>query len=181
MKTKQSAGSFVGRNYLTWLIYGVSAFIITLMQNAPHFFPIVSHARPTPLVLFVVCVAMFEGPRFGAAIGVFSGLLWDLYSVRVFGFTALQMLFVSVIVALFVQWLLRTNFLSGMLLCACGVLAQMLVEWFFRYVLYMHEEMLTILVSVYLPNALYTVLLSPLMYWFVLAIARFLRRHKKTV
>jgi len=161
-------------------MYGLSAFIIMLMQNAPAFFPSIGYARPTPLVLFVVCVAMFEGPRIGAAIGVISGLLWDLYSVRVFGFTALQMLFVSVIVALLVQWLLRTNFLSGMLLCFSGVVAQMLVEWFFRYVLFMHEETWTILISVYLPNALYTVLLSPVMYWFVLALARFLRRHRKT-
>lgn len=181
MKTKQTAGSYMGRNYLTWLIYGVSALIILLMQNAPNFFPTIFYARPTPLVLFVVCVAMFEGPRVGAAIGVLSGLLWDLYSMRVFGFTALQMLFVSVIVALLVQWLLRTNFLSGMLLCFCGVLAQMLVEWFFRYVLFMHEETMTTLIAVYLPNALYTVLLSPIMYWFVLALARFLRRHKKTI
>ena len=179
MKTKQTAGSFVGRNYLTWLVYGLGAIVLTLMQNAPNFFPTIGFARPTPLVLFVVCVAMFEGPRIGAAIGVFSGLLWDLYSMRVFGFTALQMLFISVIVALLVQWLLRTNFLSGMLLCVGGVVALMLLEWFFRYVLYMNDEMLTILLSVYLPNALYTVLLSPLMYWLVLALARFLRRQQK--
>lgn len=181
MKTKQSAGSYMGRNYLSWLVYGLSAFLLMLMQNAPNFFPAIGYARPTPLVLFVVCVAMFEGPRMGAAIGVASGLMWDLYSVRVFGFTALQMLFVSVIVALLVQWLLRTNFLSGMLLCFCGVVAQMLAEWFFRYVLFMHEEVWTILMAVYLPNALYTVLLSPVMYWFVLALARFLRRHRKAV
>ena len=181
MKTKQSAGSYMGRNYMTWLVYGIGAFLIVLMQNAPNFFPTIAFARPTPLVLFVVCVAMFEGPRIGAGVGVFSGLLWDLYSIRVFGFTALQMLFISVIVALLVQWLLRTNFLSGMLLCFCGVLAQMLVEWFFRYVLFMHEEMLTILISVYLPNAVYTIVLSPLMYWLVLGLARFLRRRKKSV
>ena len=180
MRTKQTAGSFMGRNYLTWLIYGLSAFVIMLLQNAPNFFPTIGYARPTPLVLLVVCIAMFEGPRIGAIIGLISGLFWDLYSVRVFGFTALQMLFIGAIVALLVQWLLRTNFLSGMLLCVAGVVIQMLIEWFFRYVLYMHDEMLTILVSVYLPNALYTVCLSPVMYWFILFLARFLRRHRKT-
>ncbi len=181
MKTKQTAGSYLGRNYLTWIVYGAAALLLMLMQNAPHFFPVIGYVRPTPLVLFVVCVAMFEGPRVGAAIGVASGLMWDLYSVRVFGFTALQMLIISVIVALLVQWLLRTNFLSGMLLCVCGVLVQMLIEWFFRYALYMHEEVWRILLSVYLPNALYTMVLSPVMYWIVLALARFLRRRKKTV
>ncbi|MBE6806507.1 MAG: rod shape-determining protein MreD [Ruminococcaceae bacterium] len=179
MKTNHTVGSSLGRDYVTWILYSVCAFLITLMQNAPHCFPPILNARPTPLVLFVVCVAMFEGPRIGAAFGVISGVLWDLYSVRVFGFTALQLLLISVVVALLIQWLLRTNFWSGMLLCLCGVLVQMLVEWFFRYVLYMHEEMLSVLVYVYLPNALYTVLLSPLMYWLVMTLARYLRRHRK--
>ena len=179
MKTKQTAGSFMGRNYLSWIVYGLSALLITLMQNAPNFFPPIYFARPTPLVLFVVCVAMFEGYRTGAAIAITSGLLWDLYSDRIFGFTALQLLFIGVIVALLVQWLLRTNFWSCMLLCVSGVLVQMIAEWFFRYVLFMADESLMILWRVYLPNALYTIVLSPLMYWLVLLLAQFLRRKQK--
>ena len=179
MKTKQSAGSYWGRNYLTWVVYGIAVLVLMLMQNAPHFFPAIHYARPTPIVLFVVCVAMFEGPRIGAIIGAISGLFWDLYSFRVFGFTAFQLLLIGVVVALLIQWLLRTNFLSAMLLCAGGVLVQMLFEWFFRYVLFMNDESITILLNVYLPNAAYTVVLSPLMDWLVLFLARFLRRHQK--
>lgn len=178
MKTKQATGSFMGRNYLSWIVYGLVALSIMLMQNAPNFFPPICFARPTPLVLFVVCVAMFEGYRTGAAIAIISGLFWDLYSDRVFGFTALQLLFISVIVALLVQWLLRTNFWSSMLLCVSGVLVQMITEWFFRYVLFLSEESLWILWRVYLPNALYTIFLSPLMYWLVLLLARYLRKKQ---
>lgn len=178
MKTKQAAGSFVGRNYLSWIVYGLAALVIMLMQNAPNFFPPIFFARPAPLVLFVVCVAMFEGYRTGAAVAIISGFLWDLYSDRVFGFTALQLLFISVIVALLVQWLLRTNFWSSMLLCVSGVLVQMITEWFFRYVLFLSGESLVILWRVYLPNALYTIILSPLVYWLVLFLARFLRKKQ---
>ena len=176
--TKRTKGSIWGHPYQAWLMYGISAFVLMLMQNAPNFFPSIYYARPTPLVLFVVCVAMFEGPRLGAAIGVFSGLLWDLYSERLFGFTALQLLFFGVIVALLIQWLLRTNFISCMLLCILAVFLQMTIEWFFRYVLFMNEESLTILWRVYLPNALYTVALAPLIYWIVFSMARHLRRRQ---
>ncbi len=178
MKTKQSAGFFLSQNALSWLVYGLGALVLMLLQNAPHCFPVIGNARPTPLVLFVVCVALFEGPRIGAIIGVVAGLMWDLYALRLFGLTAVQLLIISVTVGLLVQWLLRTNFLSAMLLCAGGTLAQMLLEWLLNYALFLDEEAGRILVAVYLPNAAYTVLLSPLMYWLVLGLARFLRRHK---
>lgn len=179
MKTKRPVGIYVGRNYLSWLLYGGSALLLLLLQTAPRLFPVIHNARPSPLVLFAVCVAIFEGPQMGAIIGVIAGLLWDMYSFRLFGLNAMLLLLICVTVGLLVQWLLRANFLSGMLLCAGGVLTHMLLEWLLCYALFLHEETGAVLWHVYLPNALYTVLLSPLMYWGVLWMARFLRRRQK--
>ena len=179
MKTKRSTGFFWVQHYLTWIVYGFCALLIMLMQMAPRFFPVIFDARPTPLLLFVICVAMFEGPRIGAVIGVLVGLLWDLYGFRLFGLNAMILLLLSVTVGLLVQWLLRTNFLSGMLLCAGGVLIHVLLEWSLCYALFLHKETFVVLLRVYLPNALYTVLLAPFMYWLVLFLARFLRRNRK--
>ena len=178
MKTKQSAGLFRLENALSWLFYGLGALILMLMQTAPRFFPVVGFARPTPLILFVICVAIFEGPFTGAAVGVWSGVLWDLYAFRVFGFNALLLLAIGVTVGLLVQWLLRANFLSGMLLCVAGVVVHMLMEWLLCYALFLHEQTWPVLWRVYLPNTLYTLLLAPPMYWLVLTIARFIRRRK---
>ena len=175
MKTKQTLGFYMGKNYLTWLLYGIMALAIMLMQTAPRFFPMIGNARPEPLVLFAVCVAFFEGPQVGAIIGVIVGLLWDLYSFRLFGLNAMLLLIIGVAVGLLVQWLLRANFLSGMLLCTGGVLVRMLMEWLLCYALFLHEEAGTVLVRIYFPNALYTLVLAPLMYWIVLWMARFLR------
>lgn len=179
MKTKQSAGIFRSQNILSWVLYGVSVFVLLLMQMAPRFFPVVCNARPEPLVLLVVCVAMFEGPQFGAGIGVLAGLLWDMYTFRVFGLHALLLLAIGVVTGLLVQWILRTNFISGMLLCSGAVLTHTLFEWFLCYVLFMHEETWAVAVKVLLPNALYTVLLAPIMYFLVLLLAHFLRRKKR--
>jgi hypothetical protein len=78
-----------------------------------------------------------------------------------------------------VQWLLRANFLSAMLLCMSGVVVYSLLDWLMCYVLFLNAEAATVLLHVYLPNALYTVLLSPLAYGCVLLLARFLRQKKK--
>ena len=164
---------------LTWIVYCACAFFMMLMQMAPRFFPIVYGARPTPLILLVVCVAMFEGSRIGAILGAVAGLLWDLYSFRVFGLHAMLLMLIGVAVGLLVQLILRTNFLSGMLLCLCAVLVHTFLEWLLCYVLFLNDESIAVLLNVYLPNALYTVLLSPFVYLITLFLARMLRRQKR--
>lgn len=177
MKTKRSSGSFWSKTYVSWLVYGLLALLILVMQTAPRLFPAVVFARPVPLVPFVVCVALFEGARIGAGIGLIAGLLWDVYSFRLFGFDALLLMAIGLAVGLLVQWLLRANFLSALLLSAGAILLQAVLEWLFCHVLFQKEELLTWLVKVYLPNAAYTMVLVPLIYWLALAVARFLRRR----
>ena len=177
MKTKRSTRRFWAQNYLKWILYGLITVAVMLMQSAARFFPVIANARPTPLVLLVVCVAMLEGARVGATVAVFAGLLWDLYTFRLFGLNALLMLCIAVVVGLLVELLLRTNFLSALLLCAGGVLTHAIIEWLLSYALFLHEETMQVLLKVYLPNALYTLLLAPFMYCLVLWVARFMRRR----
>ena len=178
MKTKQASGSMRLRNVVPWVLYGTIALVLALFQMSPNGFPTIGYARPEPLVVFVVCVAMLEGPAIGSIMGVVSGLLWNLYTPRLFGYYGLMLMLFGVIVGLLVQWLLRANFLSAMLLCLGAVVAYTVLDWALCYVLFMDAETWTVLVHVYLPNALYTVLLSPFMYWLILWIARLLRRKK---
>lgn len=178
MKNRKSSGSFRVHKYWPWILYGVAALIIALMQMSPRCFPVIAFARPAPLILFTVCVAMLEGPALGSVMGLLAGLLWDLYSMRIFGYYGLMLMVIGLTVSLLVQWLLRANFLAAMLLSLCGVAVYTVLDWLICYVLFLHDEMITVLVHVYLPNALYTALLSPLMYGFVLALARFLRRKR---
>jgi len=179
MKTKKSSGLFRMQNYWTWIFYGVAVLLLALMQMSPRFFPVIAYARPTPLVVFTVCVAMLEGPAVGAVIGMAAGLLWGLYSTRVFGYYGMILLGIGLTVGLLVQWLLRANFWSAMLLCASSIVAYSLLDWLICYVLFLNAEAGAVLVNVYLPNAMYTLLLSPLVYGGVLLLARFLRRRKK--
>lgn len=179
MKTKKASGLFRMQNYWTWILYSMSVLLLALMQMSPRFFPEIGYARPTPLAIFVVCVAMLEGPAVGSVMGLVAGLLWGLYSTRVFGYYALMLMGIGLIVGLLVQWLLRANFLSAMLLCASGVVVYSLLDWLICYVLFLNTEATAVLWHVYLPNAVYTMILSPLAYGCVLLLARFLRQKKK--
>ncbi len=173
---KRIGDAFRHKNVSSLLVYGIGALVLLLLQNAPSFFPTVWYARPIPLISYVVCVAVLEGAKAGAIIGALSGLLWGLYAFRVFGFDALLLMLIGLIAGLLVEWLLRANFLSAMLLCAASVVAQSLIEWLFSYVVFYKPIAFAVLLQSYLPNCLYTILLSPVVYGLVLWLARLLRR-----
>ncbi len=175
---KLGQGSFsaqVNKLYLRWFAYGLVLIGLSLLQAAPRLFPAIGGARPIPLIAAVVCMAMFEGPFVGAAAGVGSGLLWALYADRLFGFDALLLLVVGCACGLLVQLLLRNNWLTALLLNGAVLLAYTLIDWLVRFVLFWQEGAWSALWGILLPNALYTWILSPLMYGLFYAIARGLR------
>ncbi len=185
MKTRVNNSPFARllqqKSYLPWLVYGLSTLLILFMQAAPNIFPTLFGARPMPLTIFVICVGILGGARAGAAIGVLAGLLMGVFSFRLFGFDALILLVLGLIAGLLVEWFLRANFFTALLLCSCGMLVHILLEWFFCYVIVQKDNLAEILFKVLLPNGLYTVLLTPAVFWFSYVIARYVRRKANTI
>ncbi len=179
MGKKLIGNLFRHKGAYSMLVYGLCALLVVLIQSAPFGFPTIFHVRPVPVVPFVLCVAVLEGARAGAAIGTLSGLLWGIYNFRLFGMDALILLALGLVAGLLVEWVLRANFYSAMLLCAGGILLQALLEWLCCYVLMGRQQMLIILLQVYLPGCVYSMLLSPLIFWGVLWLARHIRRRVK--
>ena len=165
----------VDKLYLRWVAYGMILVAVSLVQAAPRLLPVIGGAHPHPLMIAVVCIAMFEGPLVGAAVGVGSGLLWALYADRLFGLDALLLLVVGCFCGLLVQVWLRNNWMTALLLNGAVVLAYTLVDWLLRYVLFAESQAFFALWHILLPNALYTFALSPIMYWLSYRIARNLR------
>ena len=165
----------INRLYLRWVAYGLILLFVSLLQAAPRLFPAFFGAHPVPLVPFVVCIAMFEGPMVGAAFGVGGGLLWALYADRLFGFDALLLLAIGCMCGLLVQVFLRNNWLTSLLLNGAVLLLYVLVDWLLRYVLFRNAEAVYALLHILLPNALYTFMLSPLVYVLIYRVARSMR------
>ncbi len=181
MKTRVNSGFFSKllkqKQYPVWLVYGLSTLLVLLLQIAPRGFPTVFGARPMPLTVFVICVATLAGARTGATIGVLAGLLWGVFSSHLFGFDALLLMLFGLVAGLLVEWFLRANFYTALLLCFGGVALHCLLEWIFCHVIFGHENLVEIFTQVLLPNGAYTVVLTPLIYGFALLIARFARRY----
>lgn len=184
MKTRVNSNPFTlllqQKNYLPWLLYGLATLLVLLLQTAPNFFPTVFHARPLPLVAFVICLAVLGGARTGASVGVLAGVLWGVFSFRLFALDALVLMMFGLTAGLLVEWYLRANFYTAMLLCAGGTFLYVLLEWFFCYVIFQKENLFEMLFKVLLPNGLYTLVLAPLLYMLCYLLARFIRRRAST-
>lgn len=181
MKTRVNSNPFTTllqqKNYLPWLLYALATVLVLSLQTAPNFFPTVYDARPIPLVAFVICVAVLGGARTGTAVGVFAGVIWGVFSFRLFALDALVLMAFGLAAGLLVEWYLRANFYTAMLLCAGGILLHVLFEWLFCYVIFQKPNVFELLFKVLLPNAAYTLILTPFVYMFCYLIARFIRRR----
>ncbi|MCI8553406.1 MAG: rod shape-determining protein MreD [Clostridiales bacterium] len=164
--------------YLKWAAYGALIVLACLLQGAPRLIPEVLGGRPLLIIPTVVFIAMFTGPYGGAAAGIAGGLLWDLYADRLFGFNALILMAMCCTAGLLTRMLLRNNLLSALLLSSAALLLQGLLDWYFNYVLLGGGEPLYHLLRLTLPNFVYTLLLSPLLYGAVRLTARLLRKKE---
>ena len=163
--------------YLKWTAYGILIVLACPLQGAPRLIPEVLGGRPILIIPVVVSIAMFVGPIGGAAAGIAGGLLWDLYADRLFGFNAILLLAICCACGLLVRLLIRNNLLSALLMVTAALLIQGLFDWFFNYVLLGGGEPLYHLLHLTLPNIVYTLVLSPLLYGGVRFTARLLRRR----
>lgn len=167
---------WVQTRYLSWTAWGLLIVLFALLQAIPHSFEIFG-ARPLFLVPLVMGIALFNGPLGGAAAGLAAGLLWDLYATHIYGFNGLLLMVIGCVVGLIIWLLMRNNWLTGCLLSAAAVLVQVLLEWMFCVAFVGEDGAWQILWYCMLPNALYTILISPLFYWMTRGVVRLLRRR----
>lgn len=181
MKTRivrKSLLSYVQGRYLRWTAYGLFFLVLFVFQMSPHGFPNVFGVRPWPLLLLVVSTAMFEGPLGGAAMGLTTGLLWDMYSSRLYGGRALILMAVGCACGLLVRLLIRNNLLSALLMMSAVVLLYGIGDWLLAYVLFGESQPFTVFWRLVLPRMGYTIVFFPIIYYINYGCVRLLRERQ---
>jgi len=111
----------------------------------------------------VVLVGMFEGRRAGAAAGVFSGALMDAAIARSEAFYILLFMLAGFICGLLCEQLFRRGIGTAVLFTA-AVLAAQEVLFFSVFYLIAGRAGMDALIRVALPEGLFSLVLSPLLY-----------------
>lgn len=119
----------------------------------------------------VLAIAMFERPIPATIFGLFGGLLIDFGFGGMLGFHALLLAVVCYFVAVMAENLFQTNFLTAMLISVFVTAGITLLQWACFYVLYGYQHVLYALKVHYLPLFVYTIVLTPVAYYFNRALA----------
>lgn len=159
--------------------YALELLVVFVLQETPGLVPAAFGARPLLLIPAAVSIALFEGETPSMLFGLAAGLLTDFGYGGIIGFYGLMLAAVCYGVSLIAANLMRTNFLTAMLVGVVVSALSVLLRWVFFYVLYGYADPLYALYAHYLPIFCYTAAVTPLAYYFNRAVALRVRSREE--
>lgn len=149
---------------------------VGVLQNTPHMFPTVFGAHAFLLIPTVVCIAMFERDLAATLMGIFAGAVWDATAARGDGFNALFLMIIATIVGLLINYLMRNNLSTALLLSAVAIVLYAVLHWFIFVICRGIVGGLLLFATFYLPSIVYTFIFTPVFY---ILMRKFLRKLKE--
>lgn len=156
---------------IRYFAYSIELLVLFIIQETPGLIPAVFGARPILLIPVAVSIAMFENELPAMFFGLAFGLFLDFGRGGALGFHALMLAVICFAISTMAANLIRTNFLTAMLLATASAGLVFLLQWLFYYVCMGYEYTGYALVRHYLPRFGYTVLIMPVAYYFNRALA----------
>lgn len=143
--------------------YTVIILALFIMQNIPGFMQ-VAGIRPSFLLSAAVLFGMYEGEFAGAILAMACGMFWDFGAGGLTGANAILFLIFGACIGLLTTHLLRRTLGTVLLCCSGATLIQTLINYTFTYLIWHQTHSGMFLLTQLLPAALYSVLLSPLIF-----------------
>ncbi len=142
---------------------------LSLIQNTAGGLLKIGGVGPLLLIPAVVAAAMYEGDIAGIFYGLFAGALWDVFA-KGNNFNAIFLVATGFACGMLILTVMRVNFVTHLLLSSCASGLYCIGYWFFHFITpHIDRAFITLLVF-YLPMAIFTSVLSPLVFLLIRAI-----------
>lgn len=151
---------------LKWVVYALLLVLFYTVQTTPRLFAIAG-IKPVWIVPLCLSVCMFEDVLPASLYATVGGLLWDISSDKLFGFTGVILLCCGAAVALLCVYYLRPNLPGILIFCLMTILLRVGLEFLFYYVLLDYAHSGQLFVRQVLPSLGYTLLVTAPVYWLV--------------
>jgi rod shape-determining protein MreD len=161
--------------FIRYFAYVLELLILFMLQQTPGLLPPLFGSRPILLIPAVLAIAMFEPEVPAMAFGLFGGLLIDFGIGGALGFHGILLAVFCYITGAFSANLLKTNLFTSFLVNLVSLSAIVCLQWVFFYVLYDYEFAGYAFIHHYLPRIGYSLLLTPLTFYFNRAFALLIR------
>lgn len=155
---------------LKWGVYYLLLLLFYTLQTTPRLFAIAG-IKPVLLIPLCLSVCMFEDVLPASLYATLGGLLWDISSDKLFGFTGVILLCCGAAVALLCVFYLRPNLPGLLAFCGVVILLRVGLEFLFYYILLDYAHSGQLFVRQVLPSLGYTLLVTPPVYWLVKRLA----------
>lgn len=143
------------------------AVVSALIQNTPGFRLSLGTLSPMLLIPFVVCVAMYERSLTGLAYGVLAGTLWDFGTTGADGMYTLMLATIGFTVGIIITFYVRNRLFSAFVLTLISSAAVSIAYWMLFVLRKGYEGTWVILLSRFLPLAVYTALFVFIYYYLI--------------
>ena len=157
-------GTKQGVRFAKHLTYIVTMVLLYVLQTTPGLLEIFG-SKPNFVIPAAACIAMLEGEFVGGLYGALAGLLCDHSGYAFFGFNAIILLVACVAAGLLVIYMLRPTIVNYILLLAGVLFVKGLLDYLLNYVMWGYSSVWMVLVYDILPGIIYTLAVSPLVYY----------------
>ena len=148
-------------------LFIIVAVVSALIQNTPGFRLSLGALSPMLLIPFVVCVAMYERSLTGLAYGVLAGTLWDFGTTGADGMYTLMLATIGFTVGIIITFYVRNRLFSAFVLTLISSAAVSIAYWMLFVLRKGYEGTWVILLSRFLPLAVYTALFVFIYYYLI--------------
>lgn len=154
------------------LIYAVCILCSYLLQSTLFSFIDFADIVPNLLIIFTVSIALIRGKTEGCLVGFFSGLLMDIGFGSYFGLYALCYLIIGYFLGSFNQIYYEEDITLPLLIISLGDVFYGLFMFTFRFLPRGRLDIWFYLKRIILPEMVYTVIVSIVLYRFILYICK---------
>lgn len=147
-------------------IYVIEFLLLFSVCQVPGFILEIKGGRPILTIPLFLAVSLFEGNYLSLCFGLFSGAIMDLSFGKYLGFNLAVMGLLGYILGKIAEKTFEINFLTFVFCCIIIEPLVMLANFYLNYWGYNFCGMQTAVNNHLLPNIIYTLLVSPIVYFF---------------
>ncbi len=159
-----------------YTLYALILLLLYILQTTPGVLELAG-AKPMLVIPAALAIAMVEGEFVGGVYGALAGLLCDLGGSVLFGFNGLFLSVFCIGAGLLVIYLMHCNTRGALLFVTVTMLVRGSVEYLFGYRMWGYENVWKIFALRILPMSLYTILVTPLLFWLIRWIYRLFQKR----
>ncbi len=161
------------------IVYIILIALTALLQNTEGLFLEIGPARCFLLLPVCIIIGLGEDEKVAALLGLFGGMLWDLSSPAHMGYNAIFICIFCFISSSLVTYIIRDTFITSMIFSITAIFVYSILYWLFFIIFKNIKGAELSLFYFYLPSAIYTAILTPIVRICLLPIKKRLNKPAK--